>query len=65
VPVREPLAASTSYPDATAVVSFTAQATGATITAVAGVGLVLVAFDLVALAAVAVVVLRRRRIRSD
>jgi hypothetical protein len=53
VPAREPLARSTSYGDATAVISFTAQATGAVVV-VAALAAAVVALDLLVLGAVLV-----------
>lgn len=60
IPLREPVGRSTSYVDASAVVSFTAQATGAPAALVAAVATAVVALDLLLLCGVLVRVVRRR-----
>jgi len=64
VPVREPVGEGLGYTDASAVVSFAAQATGLPIPLVAAALLALVALDLLALAVATTRVLRRARARS-
>ncbi len=60
IPASEPLGRSTSYVDATAVVSFTAQATGVSVAVVAAVATAVVVLDLLVLGAVLVRLVRRR-----